>query len=86
MLGCKPTVSPIDVKAKISVDVGEQIDRERYQRLVDRLIYLGHTHPDISFTVSMVSRYMYDPRKGHMDAVYYILRYLKSASGKSVYP
>jgi hypothetical protein len=40
MLGCRLAVSLIDVKVKISVDVGEQIDRERYQRLVGRLIYL----------------------------------------------
>jgi Reverse transcriptase (RNA-dependent DNA polymerase) len=40
MLGCKLAVSPIDVKAKMSADAGEQVDHERYQRLVGRLIYL----------------------------------------------
>jgi Reverse transcriptase (RNA-dependent DNA polymerase) len=84
MLGCRPAVSPIDVKTKIGADAGEQVDRERYQRLVGRLIYLCHTRPDISFAVSVVSRYMHDPRKGHMNAVYHILRYLKSAPGKSM--
>jgi hypothetical protein len=79
MLGCRPAVSPIDVKAKVIIDAGEQIDRERFQRLINRLIYLCHTRPDISFAVSVVSRYMHDPRKGHMDVVYHILRYLKSA-------
>jgi hypothetical protein len=48
------------------------------------LIYLCHTHPDISFTVSVVNRYMHDPRKSHMDAVYHILRYLKSVSEKGL--
>jgi hypothetical protein len=52
--------------------------------LVGRLIYLCHTHPDISFAVSMVSRYIYDPRKDHMDALYHIPRYLKSAPGKDL--
>jgi hypothetical protein len=84
MLRCKPTVSPIDVKAKMSADAGEQIDRERYQKLIGRLIYLSHTRPHISFAVSVVSRYMHDPRKDHMDAVFHILRYLKSASGKDL--
>jgi hypothetical protein len=56
MLGCK-SVSPIDVKTKISADAREQIDHERYQRLVGRLIYLGHTRSDISFAVSVVNRY-----------------------------
>jgi hypothetical protein len=38
MLSYRHAVSLIDVKAKIGADVGEQVDRERYQRLVDRLI------------------------------------------------
>jgi hypothetical protein len=70
MLGCRPAVAPIDQKFKLSAEAREPIDRERYQRLVGRLIYLSHTRPDISFVVSVVSRYMHDPREGHMDAVY----------------
>jgi Reverse transcriptase (RNA-dependent DNA polymerase) len=84
MLGCRPAVAPIDQKFKLSAETGEPVDRERYQRLVGRLIYLNHTRPDISFTVSVVSRYMHDPREGHMDVVYQILRYLKNASGKGL--
>jgi Reverse transcriptase (RNA-dependent DNA polymerase) len=84
MLDCKPAVSPIDVKTKIGADAGEQVDREMYQRLVGKLIYLCHTRHDISFAVNVVSRYMHDLRKGHMDAVYHILRYLKSAPGKGL--
>ncbi|XP_020245422.1 uncharacterized protein LOC109823557 [Asparagus officinalis] len=34
--------------------------------------------------LSVVSRYMHDPRNGHMDVVYQILRYLKSAPGKGL--
>jgi Reverse transcriptase (RNA-dependent DNA polymerase) len=70
MLGCRPAVAPIDHKFKLSAEAGEPVNRKRYQRLVGRLIYLSHTRPDISFAVSVVSRYMHDPREGHMDAVY----------------
>jgi hypothetical protein len=84
MLGCRPVTLPIDAKCKLSTETGEPMDRERYQRLVDRLIYLSHTRPDISFAVSIVSRYMHDLRKCHMDAVYQILRYLKNAPGKGL--
>jgi Reverse transcriptase (RNA-dependent DNA polymerase) len=62
MLGCRLAVAPIDQKFNLSVEAGEPVDRERYQRLVGRLIYLSHTRPDISFSVSVVSRYMHDPR------------------------
>jgi Reverse transcriptase (RNA-dependent DNA polymerase) len=84
MLECRPAVAPIDQKFKLSAEAGEPVDRERYQRLVGRLIYLSHTRSDISFDVNVVSRYMHDPREGHMDAVYQILRYLKNAPGKGL--
>ena len=54
-------------------------DKEQYQRLLRRLIYLSHTHPDIAFAVSMVSQFMHAPRQQHFDAIYRILRYLKGS-------
>lgn len=76
-LGCKPCDTPVELSNKLSKDVGEAVDRERYQRLVGLLIYLSHIRPDIAFVVSLVSRYMYSPSQGHLEAIYKILRYLK---------
>jgi len=59
------------------------VDKGIYQRLVGRLIYLSHTRPDIAY-VSVVSQFMYSPREPHMEAVYHILRYLKSSLGKGL--
>ena len=84
MLGCKPAVAPINQKTKLGTKTEEPVDQERYQRLVGRVIYPSHTRPDISFVVSVVSRYMHDLREGHMNVVYQILRYLKSAPGKGL--
>ncbi|XP_022638433.1 uncharacterized protein LOC111241948 [Vigna radiata var. radiata] len=60
------------------------IDRGRYQRLVGKLIYLCHTRLDITYAVNVVSQFMHDPRKLHMDVVERILRYLKSAPSKGI--
>jgi hypothetical protein len=84
MLGYKFAVTPIEHKTRLGAMTWEPVDRERYQRLVGSLIYLSHTRPDISFAVSVVSRYMHDLREGHMDAVYQILRYLKSVPRKGL--
>ncbi|KAJ7951046.1 Retrovirus-related Pol polyprotein from transposon TNT 1-94 [Quillaja saponaria] len=84
MLGCRPATTPIETNHKLQSGDGEYVDRERYQRLVGRLIYLSHTRPDIAYAVSVVSQFMHDPRSDHLDAVHRILRYLKSAPGKGL--
>jgi hypothetical protein len=56
MLGCRPTNTPIDPNHGLKGGISDQVDRERYQRLVGRLIYLSHARPDISYAMSVVSR------------------------------
>jgi hypothetical protein len=85
MLGCHPCGSPIDRNHQTCAHSGDPVDKRAYQRLVDRLIYLYHTRPDISYDVSVVSRYMHDPKTGHMEVVYQILRYLKGTLGKGLW-
>jgi Reverse transcriptase (RNA-dependent DNA polymerase) len=84
MLGCQPASTPIDPNHKLIGEIGDQVDRGQYQRLVGRLLYLAHTRPDIAYAVSVVSRYMHDPRVLHQETVYQILRYLKSCPDKGV--
>ena len=85
MLGCRSITTPINKNHKLCAESGDPVDKGIYQMLVGRLIYLCHTRPDISYAVSVVSRYMHDPRAGHMDVVYRILRYLKSSPGKGLW-
>ncbi|KAL4010313.1 hypothetical protein IC575_030164 [Cucumis melo] len=60
------------------------VDKEQYQRLVGKLIYLSHTRPDISFAVSVVSQFMQAPYEKHMEVVNRILRYLKNTPCKGL--
>jgi hypothetical protein len=43
ILGCRPRSTPIDINHQISAESGGCVDKETYQRLVGRLIYLCHT-------------------------------------------
>lgn len=52
-----------------------------YQRLVGKLIYLTITRPDITYAVSIVSRFMHSPTVAHLNVVNRILRYLKGSTG-----
>ena len=46
---------------------------------------MSHTRSDITYAVSVVSQFMYSPSKEHMDAVYRVLRYMKSSPGKGLF-
>ncbi|TYK19609.1 Cysteine-rich RLK (receptor-like protein kinase) 8 [Cucumis melo var. makuwa] len=85
MLGCRPADTPIEFNCKLgNSDDQVPVDKEQYQRLVGKLIYLSHTRPDISFAVSVVSQFMQAPYEKHMEAVNRILRYLKNTPGKGL--
>ena len=57
----------------------------RYQKLVGKLIYLSHTRPNIAFAVSIVSQFLHSHYEVHLEAVYRILRYLKSTPRKGFF-
>jgi hypothetical protein len=48
-----------------------------YHQLVGSLLYLTHTHPDISFVVGLVARYMQTPHEIHWKEAKRILRYVR---------
>jgi hypothetical protein len=82
MLGCKVVSTPIEQNHKLCANAGDPVDKEQYQRLVGRLIYLCHIRLDITHVVSVVSRYMHDPSEQHIRR---ILRYIKGSPGKGLW-
>jgi hypothetical protein len=85
MLDYKPADTTTIQNQKLGVYLDQEpADKERYQRLVGKLIYLSHTRPDISYGASLVSQFMHCPSKDHMDAVGRILQYLKSTPGRGL--
>ena len=62
MVDCRPCETRIDLKHKLDNDEGATTDKGQYQRLVGKLIYLAHTRPDIAYGVSVVSKFMHNPK------------------------
>ena len=74
MIGCKLANTPIDPNHKVGYDHdGSLVDKGRYLRLVEKLIYLLHIRLDIVYAVSVVSQFMHSPRECHMDVAQGIL-------------
>ena len=85
MLDCKPVDTPMDPNAKLVLGQGELLrDLGRYRRLVGKLNYLTITRPNISFPVSVVSKFLQSPGDSHWDVVVRILRYIKGTLGQGV--
>ena len=83
MLACQPIDTSMEQGLKLCVESNQvPIDKGRYQILVGRSIYLSHTRPDLAYALSVVSHFMHNPRKQHMNAIMQILRYLNSNPGK----
>ncbi|XP_060973935.1 uncharacterized mitochondrial protein AtMg00810-like [Cannabis sativa] len=79
MLECKPISAPMEANAKLCAHAGKDLqDGAMYRQLVGSLIYLTLTQPDISYAVGVVSRYMQQPTKPHLEVVRRTLRYVKN--------
>ena len=63
---------------------GKLANKEQYQRLVGKLIYLAHRRPDIAYVVGIVSQFMHNPQEEHMEAAMRIVRYLKGSPDRGV--
>ncbi|XXG51736.1 hypothetical protein AAC387_Pa03g0242 [Persea americana] len=85
MSASSPVSTPMEENLKLGMHPNQiPANKERYQRLVGRLMYLAHTQPDLAYALSVVSQFMHAPSEEHMNAVTRILRYLKSSPGKGI--
>ena len=78
----KTRTTSMDVNIKLKRDEGSLLpDPRPYRSLVGSLLYLTITRPDLAFAVGLVSRFMQEPRKPHLEAAKKILKYVKTTLG-----
>jgi hypothetical protein len=78
MEDCKTMTTPMITNLKkLNTSESEKVNPTIYRQLIDCLMYLVNTRPDICFAVNTLSQHMVDPRRVHWIAAKHILRYLK---------
>nr|GEU81419.1 putative ribonuclease H-like domain-containing protein [Tanacetum cinerariifolium] len=74
----KTTSTPIDTEKPLLKDPdGEDVDVHTYISMIDSLMYLTSSRPDIMFAVCACARFQVTPKASHLHAVKRIFRYLK---------
>ncbi|XP_021748580.1 uncharacterized protein LOC110714381 [Chenopodium quinoa] len=78
LLGAKPAHTPMEQNHRLAHAKGPLLtDLGAYRRLVGRLVYLGVTRPDLTYSVHVLSQFMKAPQQEHWDAALRVVRYLK---------
>nr|GEW61149.1 uncharacterized mitochondrial protein AtMg00810-like [Tanacetum cinerariifolium] len=74
----KTSSPPIDTEKSLLKDPdGEDVDVHTYRLMIDLLMYLASSRPDIMFAVCACARFQVTPKVSHLHAVKRIFRYLK---------
>ena len=82
---CKSVNTPMNQKEKLQKEDGaERADEGVYRSLIECLMYLTATRPDILYLVSVPSRFLNYASKIHMMAAKRVLRYLKGTQDYGV--
>ena len=84
MEDCNPVSTPLNIGTNLGLsEEKKKGDKEwdlkkHFQQLVGCLLHLSNTsRPDISYSATMLARYMHKPTKQHWRAAKHVLRYLK---------
>nr|GEU35945.1 putative ribonuclease H-like domain-containing protein [Tanacetum cinerariifolium] len=74
----KSASTPIDTeKPLLKAPDGEDVDVHIYRSMIDSLMYLTSSKPDIMFAVCACARFQVTPKLSHLHVVKRIFRYLK---------
>nr|GEU70868.1 hypothetical protein [Tanacetum cinerariifolium] len=75
---CDSVDTPMVEKSKLDEDLQEKpIDATLYHGMIESLMYLTSSRPELIYVVCLCARYQAKPTEKHLNAVKWIFRYLK---------
>ncbi|KAL4038827.1 hypothetical protein IC575_002458 [Cucumis melo] len=73
--------TPAATQVKITKDTnGARADHKLYRSIIESLLHLTASRPDIAYAVGICVRYQTDPQMSHLEAVKRILKYVHGTS------
>nr|GEW43660.1 retrovirus-related Pol polyprotein from transposon TNT 1-94 [Tanacetum cinerariifolium] len=81
LIDSKPMKTPMSSNTKHMKDKEyESVDSTKYRGMIDSLLYLTASRPDIMFSVCLCTRFQEAPKTSHLEAVKRIFRYIKGTT------
>nr|GEV71113.1 hypothetical protein [Tanacetum cinerariifolium] len=83
---CDPVDTLMVEKSKLNEDKeGKAVDPSHYRGMIDTLLYLTASRPDLQFSICMCARYQAQPTKKYVNAVKRIFRYLRGTVNRGLW-
>ena len=74
----KAISTPMGTSESLDSDAnGNMVDQKIYRSMIESLLYVTASRPDVMFSVCMCARFQASPRESHLKTTKRILRYLK---------
>jgi hypothetical protein len=78
MEDAKGISTPMGTNGHLDSDAsGDMVDQKLYRSMIENLLYVTASRPDVMLSVRMCARFQASPRESHLKATKRILRYLK---------
>jgi hypothetical protein len=78
--------TPMELNVHLTPTDGEPLeDPTRYHHIIQSLVYLGVTRPDISYSVHILSQFVSAPTQIHYSHLLRVLRYLRGTSTRRLF-
>jgi histone deacetylase 1/2 len=85
MLKCKPVLTLVDTKAKVSVVYGVPLqDKTFYRSITSALQYPTLTRPELAYDVQQACLHMHDPHEVHWNIIKCVMRYVCGTTSHGV--
>ena len=86
MKDCKPSKTPFLSGVKLEeADSSPMVNNKLYRQLIGCLLYLTHTRPEVSYAVSVASRFMDQPHEIHWKAAKRILNFVQGTRTHGIF-